>query len=97
MHHEPVPERLLVHLRDRYGVDPVAATKLTVHKTYVMYVRTLYLACFGDRRALTNGSTFNEWVTSTHPSTSAPPPLQSWPRSAGRSPVRQGNGGGSVH
>jgi Ser/Thr protein kinase RdoA (MazF antagonist) len=38
MHHEPVPERLLVHLRDRYGVDPVAATKLSVHKTYVFRI-----------------------------------------------------------
>ena len=27
----------------------------------VMYIRTLYLACFGYRRALTNGRTFNEW------------------------------------
>ena len=27
----------------------------------VMYIRTLYLACFGYRRALANGSTFNEW------------------------------------
>ena len=27
----------------------------------VMYIRTLYLACFGYRRALTNGSAFNEW------------------------------------
>ena len=27
----------------------------------VMYIRTLYLACFGYRRAVTNGSTFNEW------------------------------------
>ncbi len=27
----------------------------------VMYIRTLYLACFGYRRALTNGSTFHEW------------------------------------
>jgi len=35
MHHEPVAERLLAHLRDRYGIDPVAATKLSVHKTYV--------------------------------------------------------------
>ena len=24
MHHEPVPERLLAHLRDRYGIEPVA-------------------------------------------------------------------------
>jgi len=38
MHHEPVAERLLVHLRDRYGVDPVAATKLSVHKTYVFRI-----------------------------------------------------------
>jgi len=35
MDHEPVPERLLAHLRDRYGIDSVAATKLSVHKTYV--------------------------------------------------------------
>ena len=27
----------------------------------VMYIRTLYLACYGYRRALTNGSAFNEW------------------------------------
>jgi hypothetical protein len=27
----------------------------------VMYIRTLYLVCFGYQRALTNGSTFNEW------------------------------------
>jgi hypothetical protein len=27
----------------------------------VMYIRTLYLACFGYRRALTNGAPFNEW------------------------------------
>jgi hypothetical protein len=26
-----------------------------------MYIRTLYLACFGYRRALTNGQNFNEW------------------------------------
>ncbi len=38
MHHEPVPERLLAHLRDRYGVDPVVATKLSVHKTYVFRI-----------------------------------------------------------
>jgi Ser/Thr protein kinase RdoA (MazF antagonist) len=38
MHHEPVPERLLTHLRDRYGVDPVAATKISVHKTYVFRI-----------------------------------------------------------
>jgi Ser/Thr protein kinase RdoA (MazF antagonist) len=38
MHHEPVPERLLAHLRDRYGIDPVAAAKLSVHKTYVFRI-----------------------------------------------------------
>jgi Ser/Thr protein kinase RdoA (MazF antagonist) len=38
MHHEPDPERLLAHLRDRYGIDPVAATKLSVHKTYVFRI-----------------------------------------------------------
>jgi Ser/Thr protein kinase RdoA (MazF antagonist) len=27
----------------------------------VMHIRTLYLACFGYRRAVTNGQTFNEW------------------------------------
>ena len=27
----------------------------------VMYIRTLYLACFGYRRALTGGSAFSEW------------------------------------
>jgi Ser/Thr protein kinase RdoA (MazF antagonist) len=38
MHHEPAAERLLAHLRDRYGIDPVAATKLSVHKTYVFRI-----------------------------------------------------------
>ena len=38
MHHEPAAERLLVHLRDRYGIDPVAATRLSVHKTYVFRI-----------------------------------------------------------
>jgi Ser/Thr protein kinase RdoA (MazF antagonist) len=38
MDHEPVPERLLAHLRDRYGIDPVAAAKLSVHKTYVFRI-----------------------------------------------------------
>jgi Ser/Thr protein kinase RdoA (MazF antagonist) len=27
----------------------------------VMYIRTLYLTCFGYRRAITNGTPFNEW------------------------------------
>jgi hypothetical protein len=26
-----------------------------------MYIRTLYLACFGYRRAVTNGVRFREW------------------------------------
>jgi len=38
MHHEPVAERLLAHLRDCYGIDPVAATKVSVHKTYVFRI-----------------------------------------------------------
>ncbi len=38
MDYEPVPERLLAHLRDRYGIDPVAATRLSVHKTYVFRI-----------------------------------------------------------
>jgi Ser/Thr protein kinase RdoA (MazF antagonist) len=38
MDHEPVAERLLVHLRDRYGIDAVAATKLSVHKSYVFRI-----------------------------------------------------------
>ncbi|MBO0802092.1 MAG: aminoglycoside phosphotransferase family protein [Nocardiopsaceae bacterium] len=38
MHHEPAPGRLLAHLRERYGIDPVAATKLSVHKTYVFRI-----------------------------------------------------------
>ncbi len=38
MDHEPVPERLLAHLRDRYGIDAVAATKLSTHKTYVFRI-----------------------------------------------------------
>jgi Ser/Thr protein kinase RdoA (MazF antagonist) len=38
MHHAPVPKRLLAHLRDRYGIDPVAVTKLSAHKTYVFRI-----------------------------------------------------------
>jgi Ser/Thr protein kinase RdoA (MazF antagonist) len=38
MHHEPAGERLLAHLRDRYGIDAVAATRLSVHKTYVFRI-----------------------------------------------------------
>jgi Ser/Thr protein kinase RdoA (MazF antagonist) len=38
LHHEPVAQRLLAHLGDHYGIDPVAATKLSVHKTYVFRI-----------------------------------------------------------
>jgi Ser/Thr protein kinase RdoA (MazF antagonist) len=38
MHHEPDAERLIAHLRDRYGIDAFAATKLSVHKTYVFRI-----------------------------------------------------------
>src|SRR5271156_3523768 len=38
MDHEPVAEQLLAHLRDRYEIDPVAATKVSVHKTYVFRI-----------------------------------------------------------
>jgi hypothetical protein len=85
MHHEPVPERLLAHLRDRYGVDPVAATKLSVHKTYVFRI---------DR---TDGG---PWVARVFPppgrvpvSRATPPSSASWsgrttPRNAWRPAMR---------
>jgi hypothetical protein len=38
MDHEPVLDRLLAHLRGRYGIDLVAGTKLSVHKTYVFRI-----------------------------------------------------------
>jgi Ser/Thr protein kinase RdoA (MazF antagonist) len=38
MDHEPVPERLVAHLRSRYSIDAVAATRLSVHKTYVFRI-----------------------------------------------------------
>jgi len=38
MNHEPAAERLLSHLGDRYGIEPVGATRLSVHKTYVFRV-----------------------------------------------------------
>ena len=66
MHHEPVPERLLAHLRDRYGIDPVAATKLSVHKTYVFRI---------DRK---DGS---PWVARAFPPLGRVPALRATPRS----------------
>ena len=38
LNHEPAVDRLLAHLRNRYGIDAVAATKLSVHKTYVFRI-----------------------------------------------------------
>ncbi|HEX5404603.1 MAG TPA: phosphotransferase [Pseudonocardiaceae bacterium] len=38
MHHEPAADRLLAHLENHYGIDVVAATKLSVHKTYVFRI-----------------------------------------------------------
>jgi len=38
MDHEPVPERLVAHLRSHYRVDAVDATRLSVHKTYVFRI-----------------------------------------------------------
>ncbi len=38
MHHEPGADRLLDHLREHYGIDPVGANKLSVHKTYVFRI-----------------------------------------------------------
>ena len=38
MDHEPDARRLVAHLRERYGIEPVGATKLSVHKTYVFRI-----------------------------------------------------------
>ncbi|MBV9466200.1 MAG: hypothetical protein JO169_08795, partial [Solirubrobacterales bacterium] len=38
MNYEPAAERLLAHLRDRYGIDAFAATRLSVHKNYVFRI-----------------------------------------------------------
>ncbi|WP_165367969.1 phosphotransferase enzyme family protein, partial [Phytoactinopolyspora endophytica] len=38
MHHEPAADGLLAYLRDCYGIEPVAATKISVHKTYVFRI-----------------------------------------------------------
>ena len=67
------PSEQLTHqgeLRGRVGKrDAVSAYRRHVEPTGdeldrlegVMYIRALYLACFGYRRAVTNGSAFNEW------------------------------------
>ena len=66
MDHEPVADRLLAHLRDRYGIDPVAATKLSVHKTYVFRI---------DRK---DGE---PWVARAFPPLGPVPVLRVMPRS----------------
>ena len=66
MYHEPVAERLLAHLQDRYGIDLVAATKLSVHKTYVFRI---------DRN---DGS---PWVARAFPPLGHVPVLRATPRS----------------
>ena len=38
MDHQPVAKELLAHLRNCYRIDAVAATKLSVHKTYVFRI-----------------------------------------------------------
>ena len=38
MFHRPVAERLLAHLRGRYGIDAVAATKVSVHRADVFRI-----------------------------------------------------------
>jgi len=38
MNHAPAADRLLAHLGDRYGIDAVAARRLSVHKTYVFRI-----------------------------------------------------------
>jgi Ser/Thr protein kinase RdoA (MazF antagonist) len=38
MDHAPVAERLLAHLRQRYGIEALAATRLSVHKAYVFRI-----------------------------------------------------------
>lgn len=38
MFHQPVGERLLTHLRDRYGIDASAATQVSVHRADVFRI-----------------------------------------------------------
>jgi Ser/Thr protein kinase RdoA (MazF antagonist) len=38
MIHEPSSEHLLAHIRDHYRIDAVAATKISLHKTYVFRI-----------------------------------------------------------
>jgi len=38
MFHQPVAERLRAHLQDRYGIDAVAATQVSVHRADVFRI-----------------------------------------------------------
>ena len=38
MFHQPVGERLLAHLRDRYGIDAISATQVSVHRADVFRI-----------------------------------------------------------
>ncbi len=38
MHHEPAADRLLAHLGERYGIEPAAATQLSVHNNNVFRI-----------------------------------------------------------
>ncbi len=38
MFHQPVAERLVAHLRDHYGIDAVAATKVSQHHDHVFRI-----------------------------------------------------------
>src|SRR3954469_24322593 len=38
MTHEPVAERLVAHVRERYGIDATTATRVSVHKGYVFRI-----------------------------------------------------------
>jgi len=38
MFHQPVAERLVAHLRDRYGIDAVSATQVSVHRADVFRI-----------------------------------------------------------
>ena len=38
MHHEPVAEQLLAHLREHYGIDAIGATQLSVHNNNVFRI-----------------------------------------------------------
>ena len=55
MTHEPVAERLLAHVREHYGIDATAATRVSLHKGYVFRIDRndgdSCLACsMGDER-----------------------------------------------